>query len=253
MRKAPLDELKKATIIRGGEYDPSEPVKRLRIAEGRASESYEDASAQDAMAKCEEAYANNADRWQDAHQPAILVKPCALKPAACFAQKMDALTARAPLVQPVMNNKKRRRHARAVAVASTLPQPSPTPPAQSKYYVPLDIGQQVVTSRANAMRAVAALAPKLHFNPQESQSRHTSQMPFDTLEQSQQEIAARIAHSLKMEHLLSSLTSETDKLLSAMVHYVDSEVDKLLSQTSSEERRLALAKWGQCLRIRLAE
>ena len=109
LRKASLDALKKATIIRGGEYDPSEPVKRLRIAEGRASESYEDASAQDAMAKCEEAYANNADRWQDAHQPAILVKPCALKPAARFAQKMDALTARAPLVQPVMSSKKRRR------------------------------------------------------------------------------------------------------------------------------------------------
>ena len=126
----------------------------MRIAEGRASESYEDASAQDAMAKREEAHAKNADRWQDAHQPTMLVKPCALQPAACFAQKMDALTARAPLVQPVMNNKKRRRHARAAAAASTLPQPSPTPPAQSKYYVPLDIGQQVVTRRANAMRGV---------------------------------------------------------------------------------------------------
>ena len=78
-------------------------------------------------------------------------------------------------------------------------------------------------------------------------------MPIETLEQSHQEIAARIAHSKIMEHLLSSFTSETGKVLSAMIHYVDYELDKLLSQPSSEEKVLALAWWEQFLRTRLAE
>ena len=167
---------------------------RRRATNELTKESHRDASAQDKMMKCEvEAHAQRAAHWADTNQPKQVVKPCALDPAACVPQKMDALTIRVPLVQ---HEHKTMRRSPAVAAASTLPQPSPTPPAHCR---------QDTTKEANATRDVAAAAPVPHLPPnrQESRSGETSQLlihDVSSWEQSQEQSAAESADIWKQRN-----------------------------------------------------
>ena len=197
--------MKKPTRRDDSECDNREPLTRRRATNELAKESHKDASAQGNMMKCEvEAHAQRAAHWADTNQPKQVVKPCALDPAACVPQKMDALAIRVPLVQ---HEHRTMRRSPAVAAASTLPQPSPTPPAHCR---------QDTTKEANATRDVAAAAPVPHLPPnrQESRSGETSQLlihDVSSWEQSQEQSAAESADVLEAEQ--SNINHTGDCLL----------------------------------------